>query len=98
MWQSLIPIVVRFLLSAIAKNLPGDQWKAAAKIWVKDIVPGTWFDDAAWAIVEGAWDIILGEVQKQNPLGLPSGSGMDQVFKAVSHTSAAIIESINPKS
>lgn len=94
MWQYIIPMVVRFLLSAVVKNLPMDQWKAEAKIWVHATVPGTWFDRAAWTVVEGAWDIILGEVLKQAPKGLASGASMDAAWSTVASISAPVIEQI----
>jgi hypothetical protein len=94
MWQYLIPLVVRYLLSTVVKNLPMDQWKAEAKAWVYDTVPGKWFDAAAWAVVEGAWDIILGEVLKQRPKGLASGASMNEAWKVVSAISADVIPQV----
>jgi hypothetical protein len=98
MWQSLIPVVVRFLLSEISKNLPMEQWKSAAKVWVQQTVPGTWFDEIAWSVIDNAWNVILSEVLKANPIGLASGSAMDEVFKNVYSISAPIIDRVSPKS
>jgi len=95
MWQSLIPLVVRFLLSALAKGLPMEQWKIAAKTWVIEVVPGEWFDEIAWSIIDNAWDLIVGEVIKAKPLGLSSGSGMDSVFKAVAYISNDVTKQIS---
>lgn len=94
MWQYLIPLVVRYLLSTVVKNLPMDQWKAEAKAWVYKQVPGTWADRAAWAVVEGAWDLILGEISKQAPAGLASGASMEEAWGTVSHIAAPLIETI----
>lgn len=94
MWQYLIPLVVRFLLSTVIRNLPMDQWKAEAKQWVYATVPGKWADRAAWAVVDGAWDIILGEVLKQAPRGLASGASMDAAWSTVASISAPVIEQI----
>lgn len=94
MWQYLIPLVVRFLLSTVVKNLPMDQWKAEAKAWVYKQVPGKWADKAAWAVVEGAWDLILGEVLKQAPAGLAAGASMDEAWGTVASISAEAIEQI----
>lgn len=97
MWQYLIPLVVRFLLSTVVSNLPMAEWKAAAKKWVYDTVPGKWADKTAWSVVEGAWDLILGEVLKQAPAGLASGSGMNEVFKTVSAITSEVIPEIEKK-
>lgn len=97
MWQYLIPVVVRFLLSTVVANLPMDQWKAAAKKWVYDTVPGKWADKAAWAVVEGAWDLILGEVLKARPKGLASGASMDEAWSTVAGISADVIEQVESK-
>lgn len=94
MWQYLIPLVVRFLLSTVVSNLPMDQWKREAKAWVYKTVPGSWADRPAWAVVEGAWDIILGEVQKQAPKGLASGASMDEAWSTVASISAAVIPAV----
>jgi len=94
MWQYLIPLVVRFLLSTIVGNLPMDEWKAEAKIWVYATVPGKWADRAAWAVIDGAWDLILGEVLKQAPKGLASGASMDVAWSTVASISAPVIEQI----
>lgn len=94
MWQALIPLVVRFILSTVAKNLPMDEWKAKTKVWVQSVVPGTWFDEAAWAIVDGAWDVILGEVVKQFPKGVHHRAGMTDVWKAVSHVTEAVTQKV----
>jgi len=94
MWQYLIPLVVRFLLSTIVGNLPMDEWKAEAKIWVYAIVPGKWADRAAWAVIDGAWDLILGEVLKQAPKGLASGASMDEAWSTVASISAPVIDQI----
>lgn len=94
MWQYLIPLVVRFLLSTVVANLPMDQWKAAAKKWVFDTVPGKWADKAAWAVVEGAWDLILGEVLKQRPQGLAAGASMDEAWSAVFGITAEVTPAI----
>lgn len=97
MWQYLIPVVVRFLLQKVASNLPTEQWKQQAKIWVKDTVPGSWFDDAAWAVVEGAWDLILSEISAQIPNGVHDRSPMGDVWKAVSHVSAKVMADTQDK-
>lgn len=97
MWQYLIPLVVRFLLSTVVSNLPMDEWKTAAKIWVHDTVPGKWADRAAWAVVEGAWDLILGEVLAQKPKGLAAGASMDEAWSTVSRIAADVIPKIEKK-
>lgn len=94
MWQYLIPLVVRYLLSTVVKNLPMAQWKSEAKKWVYDQVPGKWADAAAWAVVEGAWDLILGEVTKQAPNGLLADAPMNEAWRIVSHISQSVIEQI----
>jgi len=94
MWSYLIPLVVRYLLSTVVSNLPMDEWKAAAKKWVYDTVPGKWADKAAWAVVEGAWDLILGEVLKQAPKGLASDASMDEAWKTVAAITAEVIPQI----
>lgn len=94
MWQYLIPLLVRYLLSTVVDNLPMAQWKAEAKKWVYQTVPGRWLDAAAWAVVEGAWDLILSEVRKQAPAGLASGAGMNEAWSTVANISAPVIEQI----
>jgi hypothetical protein len=94
MYQYLIPLVVRFLLSTVVSNLPMVEWKKAAKDWVFKTVPGKWFDEAAWAVVEGAWDIILGEVTKQFPKGVAANSKMDDAWAAVASVSAEVMPKV----
>ena len=94
MWQYLIPLVVRYLLATVVGSLPMDQWKAEAKAWVYKQVPGKWLDAAAWAVVSGAWDLILGEVLKQRPQGLASGASMDEAWSTVAAISSEVIPEI----
>jgi hypothetical protein len=94
MWQYLIPLVVRYLLATVVGSLPMVEWKAAAKKWVYANVPGKWFDAAAWAVVEGAWDLILGEVLKQRPTGLADGASMDEAWSTVAAISSEVIPEI----
>ncbi len=97
MWNYLVPLVVRYLLSTVVANLPMAEWKASAKKWVYDTVPGKWADAAAWAVVEGAWDLILGEVLKQAPKGLASGASMDEAWGLVSRITAEVIPQIEER-
>ena len=97
MWQYLIPLVIRYLLATVVANLPVDQWKAEAKAWVYKQVPGKWLDAAAWAVVSGAWDLILGEVLKQRPQGLAAGASMDDAWGTVAAISGEVITEIEKK-
>jgi hypothetical protein len=66
-WKFLIPIVVDLILTyGVGKSLA--EIKALAEKKVREIVPGKLFDDAAWAAVELAWDVILGKVGAVIPL------------------------------
>lgn len=94
MWQSLIPLVARYLLATVVSQLPMGEWKAKAKEWVYKQVPGSMVDAAAWRIIDSAWDLILGEVLKQKPQGLASGATMDEAWSSVAHISAAVIPKI----
>lgn len=62
--------------------------------WVYQTVPGRWLDAAAWAVIDGAWDLILGEVLKQVPAGLAAGASMDEAWSTVANISAPVIEQI----
>lgn len=94
MYQMIIPLVVRFILSTVVENLPMDEWKEKTRTWVKDTVPGEWMDGIAWRIIDKTWDLIVGEVKRQRPMGLVSGSPMDETWSAVAHISAAVLPAV----
>lgn len=55
----IVGLVLQLLLGMAKESLSDPGLKERVKKYVYDIVPGTWMDPVAWALIEALWDSLL---------------------------------------
>ena len=55
----IVGLVLQLLLGMASSSLSDPALKERVKKYVYDVVPGTWMDPIAWALVEALWDSLL---------------------------------------